>query len=504
MIIGTINNYGEIKGQITDAQYVTGFISSAELMGGQIVGMRGMKGDKGDTGDTGAAGADGHTPVLTSSKVGKVTTVYADGTSLATLNDGNDGQDGTNGTDGQDGYSPSASVSKVGDTATITITDKGGTTTANVYDGELNVQSDWDEADNTKDDFIKNKPSIHNVPSGGTSGQVLSKSSNDDYALAWINQSAGGGEIPYCTCADSASTVAKTATVVNGSFTSLTTGAQVAVKFTYTNTATDPTMNVNSTGAKPLMRGGTSHVGTNANDSWRAGTVVILVYDGSGWQVANWLNTTYAGGTGAQIITGTEALNKVWSPQQIHDGITGLIPAEKIFIAEKDVTTYAEITAALNAGKTVFAKTSNSYSTFNLYTYAFDNGTSYYFYRQHGGAQVNMLNVDNTDTWSSGSTSLVTTADKPIVHEHFTLPSRSFPANAAYWFASNNIEVPTKTGYTAVGIVGGSSYSNYILVNPLISDSDPTKLYGFARNLHTSAVSTVIEFDVLYVKTDLL
>ena len=36
---------------------------------------------------------------------------------------------------GSEGYSPSASVSKSGNTATITITDKNGTTTAEVYDG---------------------------------------------------------------------------------------------------------------------------------------------------------------------------------------------------------------------------------------------------------------------------------------------------------------------------------------------------------------------------------
>ena len=94
-LIGSITNWGEIQGQINDANGVlTGVISSAELLGGEIVGMRGLKGDKGDTGDTGA-----------------------------------DGQDGA------DGYSPSASVSKVGDTTTITITDKDGTTTAEVYDG---------------------------------------------------------------------------------------------------------------------------------------------------------------------------------------------------------------------------------------------------------------------------------------------------------------------------------------------------------------------------------
>ena len=48
---------------------------------------------------------------------------------------GQPGRDGTDGTDGTDGYSPSATVEKVGDTATITITDKDGTTTASVTDG---------------------------------------------------------------------------------------------------------------------------------------------------------------------------------------------------------------------------------------------------------------------------------------------------------------------------------------------------------------------------------
>ena len=249
---------------------------------------------------------------------------------------------------GVDGYSPSASVSKTGNKATITITDKDGTTTADIYDGsgggasafiaeygvttyadvkdaydedaiilctvddsgntvicqlayfddaneifyfatpqsdgsywasvatgdtwddgyfvfastdtatqlrdglmsaldwqkldgiasgaEVNVQSDWNEADNTKDDFIKNKPTIpantsdlnndsgfitssslpsnlsdlnndmdvsdfpndagyitsaHEIPSGGTTGQVLTKDSGTDYDVSWEDPSGG-------------------------------------------------------------------------------------------------------------------------------------------------------------------------------------------------------------------------------------------------------------------------------------------------------------------------
>ena len=48
---------------------------------------------------------------------------------------GQKGDTGQQGVAGQDGYSPSATVTKVGDTATIIITDKNGTTIAQISDG---------------------------------------------------------------------------------------------------------------------------------------------------------------------------------------------------------------------------------------------------------------------------------------------------------------------------------------------------------------------------------
>lgn len=47
-----------------------------------------------------------------------------------------DGKDGKDGKDGADGFSPTASVSKSGNKSTISITDKNGTTTAEVTDGQ--------------------------------------------------------------------------------------------------------------------------------------------------------------------------------------------------------------------------------------------------------------------------------------------------------------------------------------------------------------------------------
>lgn len=61
-----------------------------------------------------------------------VTVIDKDGTTTANIYNG---QTGATGADGADGFSPIATVSKVGDTATISITDKNGTTTAEIHDG---------------------------------------------------------------------------------------------------------------------------------------------------------------------------------------------------------------------------------------------------------------------------------------------------------------------------------------------------------------------------------
>ena len=55
---------------------------------------------------------------------------------------GKDGTDGKDGANGQDGYSPIADVQQTTGGATITITDKTGTTTANIYNGRDGVNGE--------------------------------------------------------------------------------------------------------------------------------------------------------------------------------------------------------------------------------------------------------------------------------------------------------------------------------------------------------------------------
>lgn len=104
-----------------------------------------------------------------------------------------------------------------------------------------------------------------------------------------------GHGIYYGTCATAAATAAKVVTLTDATGFSLTTGTVVIVKFTYANSVANPTLNVNSTGAKSIMRYGTTAASTSSSTSgWVAGAVQILVYDGTNWVRDYWNNTTYA------------------------------------------------------------------------------------------------------------------------------------------------------------------------------------------------------------------
>ena len=85
----------------------------------------------------------------------------------------------------------------------------------------------------------------------------------------------------YGTCTTSSGTPSKIVTCPD--FDTLITGTTIAVKFVYTNTAANPTLNVNGTGALPIYTDGTNAPGVTPQDSWAANSVVTFTYDGSAW-----------------------------------------------------------------------------------------------------------------------------------------------------------------------------------------------------------------------------
>ena len=105
----------------------------------------------------------------------------------------------------------------------------------------------------------------------------------------------------YGECSTAAGTAAKTVSLTNFK---LETGAKVAVKFTVTNTAASPTLNVNSTGAKSIMyRGSAISAGYLA-----VNRVYEFVYDGTDYELIGDINTdsntTYGGDRGISLVSG--------------------------------------------------------------------------------------------------------------------------------------------------------------------------------------------------------
>lgn len=122
-------------------------------------------------------------------------------------------------------------------------------------------------------------------------GNLLS----DTTAAAWGGSSSStlNNILQYAaarhgTCTTAAATTAKVVTLSNFA---LSTGAIIGVYFTYPNTATSITINVNSTGAKSAYFGASLAAGTQIPQ------MALFQYDGTYWQLLN--------GPAVQIATGS-------------------------------------------------------------------------------------------------------------------------------------------------------------------------------------------------------
>ena len=113
-----------------------------------------------------------------------------------------------------------------------------------------------------------------------TSQQVTTSNSaqlNAANAQNTANTANNRATYKYGTCTTAAATAAK---VVTLSGFALYTGAQISVKFTYANTAANPTLNVNSTGAKAIYAYGAA---ITYPYNWSNNATVSFVYDGTNW-----------------------------------------------------------------------------------------------------------------------------------------------------------------------------------------------------------------------------
>lgn len=141
-------------------------------------------------------------------------------------------------------------------------------------------------------------------------------------------------KICYATCATAAGTAAKVVTTSTNSGFKLEVGVVVAIKFSNSNTASNVTLNVDSTGAKSIYYNNAVYTSTSNGICGYKNRVVLYMYDGTYWVwigYSNDNNTTYSnraaeeGGTATSLCTTGEKF--IWNNKvNFEDGKDILTP----------------------------------------------------------------------------------------------------------------------------------------------------------------------------------
>lgn len=162
-----------------------------------------------------------------------------------------------------------------------------GATTLNSAGGVSDLTIDGGNGVSVSGNASDNSITISGVAATTTTPGVMSAS--DKTKLDYTN-------VAYGTCATGAATAAKFVNLSGNSKWALTSGSIVHVFFSETNTASNPTLNVNSTGAKNIYYGASQITTSSLGYAGTADRLMTFVYDGTQYRFAGWgydSNTTY-------------------------------------------------------------------------------------------------------------------------------------------------------------------------------------------------------------------
>ncbi len=141
--------------------------------------------------------------------------------------------------------------------------------------------------------------------------------------------SDAGGNVFVGSCDTAAATAAKVITVSSDQNFALKKGAVISVKVTNTNTANNPTFNVNSTGAKSVVYNTAAITTSNLNRAGYASRYCNYIYDGTNWVFFGWSldsDTTYSAMSVSEGTTGTATSSRVMRADYLKQIIQHYIP----------------------------------------------------------------------------------------------------------------------------------------------------------------------------------
>lgn len=447
-------------------------------------GAQGPQGEKGETGATGATGPQGpagkdgtngktsyfhikYSPVEnpTSSQMSEVPNTYigtyVDYTELDSTDpskytwyrfkglQGEQGTQGIPGTNGADGKTSYLHI-KYSNDGGKTFTSNSGETVGD-YIGQC---TDFNRADPTTVGAYTWSKIKGETGAKGEKGDKGATGATGPQGPQGQTGAAGkDGQMLYATCDTAAGTVAKVASLAAGSL-SLKAGATVAVKFTYANTASSPTLNIAGTGAKAMYIQGVRDV------YWTDGATVTFTYDGTNWRVASepvYAPTAtignaagfnvYVDGTSVQVRKGSEELASFKGDEiRLGEGVD----CAKVFICNLEIGVDSEEMYLRNASTRISTKASH----------------------ESGSALVPSVVVNDKDTYVNGEsmTALFTKVDNKANREWTLLKNQTSAGNSTI-------------------TVDVSQYSEFMITCGLASSTD--------GNYYRELASTIVPAQVL-------
>lgn len=188
---------------------------------------------------------------------------------------------------------------------------------------------------------------------------VVQKDNNDNTFKAF-----------YGTCSTAATTATKDVTLAVTTGWQLVAGTVVGVKFTNTNTAQNPKLNINSTGAKSIYVNNAVLTTSNLWYAGEANRVHYYMYDGSQWifmgHSYDWnSNTTYTAGTGLEL-DGTQFKAKLGYTTSGNNRAVQADSNGNLYVAQKDNNDNTTYTLSIDGHTLKLTPSSGSAQTVTL------------------------------------------------------------------------------------------------------------------------------------------
>ena len=278
----------------------------------------------------------------------------------------------------------------------------------------------------------------------------------------------------YGYCETAAGTAAK---VVDMTGFTLIEGTTIHVKFNEKNTAANPTLNVNGTGAKPIVQYGTTAVGTiSSTNGWYDGAVISFTYDGVSWvrdQGFN-TNTTYSVLSQSDATAGTATAERVITAKVLHDTIVGQIQTLDGNItgtpgAGKTLTSFSETDGIVTA---TFGNISITKSQISDFPTSIAPSSHTHGNIQNGGTlQTNDITIANGDKLVVTDASDSNKVARASISFDGTTTTQAL-TKAGTWVTFNNYSHPTTTAVDAAAVKVGKDSTGHVVIGDALTAAD--------------------------------